>query len=134
MMALFQVLVILTSVSMQAFGQRCKVTTRPEYGVALVGHVFRSFSVDRLATCYSACNVQPACQSLNFNLADKTCQFNKETKHTRPANLESKETSVYAENPDRGKSVFETKIGALNVICLFSEILCIVLVCEIAPE
>ena len=35
------------------------------------------FTVDRLALCYIACNSQPACQSLNFRLSDRTCQFNK---------------------------------------------------------
>ena len=35
------------------------------------------FTVDRLALCYIARNSQPACQSLNFRLSDKTCQFNK---------------------------------------------------------
>lgn len=45
------------------------------------------FTVNRLALCYIACNSQPACQSLNFRLSDKTCQFNKKTKISCPASL-----------------------------------------------
>ena len=73
---------------------------RSEYGFALVGHVYKSFTADRLATCYSACNTQPACQSLNYNLADKTCEFNSKTKRLNPKDWAGKANSVYADNPD----------------------------------
>ncbi|XP_067025524.1 uncharacterized protein [Acropora muricata] len=41
-----------------------------------------------------------ACQSLNYNLADKTCEFNNDTKHFRPKYFVEKPTYVYADNPD----------------------------------
>lgn len=106
MTTLFQVAVIFSSVSVNAFGQRCKLTQRTEYGFALVGHVYKSFTVDRLFSCYSYCNTQQACQSLNFNLADKRCEFNNETHRSRPDKLKINDASVYAENPDRGMSMF----------------------------
>ena len=46
-----------------------------------------------------SCNLQPACQSLNYNLADNTCEFNNDTKHFRPKYFVEKPTYVYAENP-----------------------------------
>ena len=47
--------------------------------------------------------MQPACQSLNYNLADKTCEFNNDTKYFRPKYFVEKPTFVYGENPDSGK-------------------------------
>ena len=74
-----------------------------EYGFALLDHVYKSFLADRLASCYITCNMQPACQSLNYNLADKSCELNNETKYFRPRHFVEKATFVYAENPDSGK-------------------------------
>ena len=62
------------------------------------------FTVDQLALCYIACNSQPACQSLNFRLSDKTCQFNKKTKISCPASLKQNAGFIYADNPNRGKT------------------------------
>ena len=61
---------------------------------------------DRLSACYIACNMQPACQSLNYNLADKSCQFNNSTKYFRPKYFVEKAISVYADNPDSGTFFF----------------------------
>ncbi|XP_015760546.1 PREDICTED: uncharacterized protein LOC107339751 [Acropora digitifera] len=44
--------------------------------------------------------VWTACQSLNYNLADKTCEFNNDTKYFRPKYFVEKPTHVYADNPD----------------------------------
>ena len=52
------------------------------------------FTVDRLALCYIACNSQPACQSLNFRLSDKTCQFNKKNYDFLPSQSEA-ECRIY---------------------------------------
>ncbi|XP_029179296.2 uncharacterized protein LOC114946818 [Acropora millepora] len=71
-----------------------------EYGFALLDHVYKSFLADRLASCYISCNMQPACQSLNYNLADKSCELNNETKYFQPRHFVEKPTYVYAENPD----------------------------------
>jgi len=81
--------------------QQCKSTGGSHHGLVLLDYVYKAFKADRLATCYSACNVEPACQSLNYDLADKTCEFNSIFKN--PKDLTEKPTSVYAANPDRGK-------------------------------
>lgn len=73
-----------------------------EYGFALVEHVYKTFTVDRLVACFIACNKEPSCQSLNFNLADHTCEFN-DTKHYQPKYFVDKPTFVYVENPDSGR-------------------------------
>lgn len=87
-----------------AAAQRCtQGTLRTHYGIVLKGHVIHSFYTEKLAVCYSACNTNLACQSLNFNLADKTCEFNSEFNRSRPESLEKSEVHVYAENPDRGE-------------------------------
>ena len=86
--------------------QSCTYQPLTEYGFALVDHSYQSFIADRLASCYIACNMQPACQSLNYNLADKTCEFNNDTKYFRPKYFVEKPTSVYGNNPDSGKLIF----------------------------
>ena len=83
--------------------ESCRKDTLSEYGFALVAHVYKSFFADRLVSCYMSCSMQPACQSLNYNLADKTCEFNNDTKYFRPKYFVEKPTFVYAENPDSGK-------------------------------
>ena len=74
-----------------------------EHGFALVDHVYNSFSTGHLFACFIACNKQPACQSFNFDLADKTCQFNNNTKYFRPKYFVEKGSSVYADNPNSSK-------------------------------
>ena len=64
------------------------------------------FFADRLVSCYMSCSMQPACQSLNYNLADKTCEFNNDTKYFRPKYFVEKATYVYADNPDSGAVLF----------------------------
>ena len=83
-------------------GESCK-TDYSEYGFALTDHAYESIRVDRLISCYTACSMQPACQSLNYNLADKTCELNNDTKYFRPKYFVEKPTFVYAENRDSGK-------------------------------
>ena len=83
-------------------GESCK-NDYSEYGFALTDHAYESIRVDRLISCYMACSMQPACQSLNYNLADKTCDLNNDTKYYRPKYFVEKPTSVYAENRDSGK-------------------------------
>ena len=68
--------------------------------------------------------MESACQSLNYNLADKTCQLNNDTKYFRPRHFVEKETFVYAENPDSGKhceiipyNSAHTKHMCINGIC-----------------
>lgn len=98
---MFSAFLLLAAFSFSTASNNCKMAGS-QYGVAHLGHVYKSFTVDRLATCYSACNTQPACQSLNYNLADKTCYFNRIAK--RSEDLMELESFVYAENPDRGKT------------------------------
>ena len=71
-------------------------------GYALVDHAYKSFFTGCLASCYMSCNTQPTCQSLNYNLADKTCELNNDTKYFRPTYFVKKPEFVYAENPDPG--------------------------------
>ena len=102
MAALCIVLPLLLFPSATWAGESCK-NDYSEYGFALTDHAYESIRVDRLISCYMACSMQPACQSLNYNLADKTCDLNNDTKYYRPKYFVEKPTSVYAENRDSGK-------------------------------
>ena len=86
-------------------GESCN-NNNSENGFALVEHVYQSFFADRLVSCYMSCSTQPACQSLNYNLADKTCEFNNDTKYFRSKYFVEKPTYVYADNPDSGAFLF----------------------------
>ncbi|KAL9970921.1 hypothetical protein ACROYT_G023381 [Oculina patagonica] len=99
MMVVFSVIFFLVFFRQALAGKSC-IDHRSEHGFALLDHEYHSFSADRLSACYIACNMQPACQSLNYDLADKTCQFNNNTKYFRPKYFVEKGTSVYADNPD----------------------------------
>ncbi|KAL9970922.1 hypothetical protein ACROYT_G023382 [Oculina patagonica] len=101
MMVIFSVIFFLVFFRQALAGESC-IDHRSQHGFALLDHEYRSFTADRLSACYIACNMQPACQSLNYDLADKTCQFNNNTKYFRPKYFVERATSVYADNPDSG--------------------------------
>ena len=70
------------------------------YGIALLGYSYKSFTANLLLTRYRACQQEPSCQSLNYNLANRICEFNTFAK--RPDDLEDKlDNFVYAVNPNR---------------------------------
>lgn len=83
--------------------KQCSAVTRSRHGFVLIGHVFKSFTAERLAFCYSACNTDPACQSSNYNLANKSCEFSSESRRSQPGSYKENEIYVYADNPDRGQ-------------------------------
>ena len=120
-MDIFSFWLILASYSAKTLAQRCKLTQRSEHGLVLLNQVYKSFTVDRLASCYIACNSQPACQSLNFRLSDKTCQFNKETKISHPASLKQNAGFIYAENPSRGENILK-HLGMFISLCLLKRL------------
>ena len=102
MTAFFSVMFFFTFFRRELAGRSCK-DHHSEPGFALIDHVYNSFSTDHLSACFIACNMQPACQSFNYDLADKTCQFNNNTKYFRPKYYVEKGSSVYSDNPDSGK-------------------------------
>ena len=102
---IFTLQLFITLVSSTIGFKQCKVGNGSKLGFVLEGHVFKSFTVERLAFCYSACNTDPACQSLNYNLANKTCDFNSESSKSQPGSYQENEIYVYADNPDRGKNL-----------------------------
>ena len=103
MKVFFVVILLFTFFRRDLAGSRSCTQQYSEYGFTLVEHVYHSFSTNHLFACYNACHTQPACQSLNYDLADKTCQFNTNTKYFRPEYFVKKGNSIYAGNPDSGK-------------------------------
>ena len=99
---IIQLLVAVSPSSMAL--KQCKVKTTSKPGFFLVGYALKSFTAERLAFCYSTCKTDPSCQSLNYNLASKTCQLNSESRKSQPNSFHAREGFVYSDNPDRGKS------------------------------
>ena len=84
--------------ALQQCMQSSKYSSR--YGTALLGYSYKSFTANLLVTCYRACQQEPSCQSLNYNLANRICEFNTFAK--RPEDLKDKlHNFVYAVNPNR---------------------------------
>lgn len=106
MTVVFSAIFFLTVFRRELAGRSCTDHGHSEHGFALVDHVYNSFSTDHLSACFIACNMQPACQSFNYDLAAKTCQFNNNTKYFRPKYFGEKGSSVYVDNPDSGKLLF----------------------------
>ena len=82
--------------------QQCMQSSKygSHYGIALLGYSYKSFVANLLVTCYRTCQQEPSCQSLNYNLANRICEFNSFAK--RPDDLEDKlDNFVYAVNPNR---------------------------------
>ena len=82
--------------------QQCMQSSKysSHYGTALLGYSYKSFTANLLVTCYRACQQEPSCQSLNYNLANRICEFNTFAK--RPEDLNDKlHNFVYAVNPNR---------------------------------
>ena len=80
--------------------QQCMQSSKygSHYGIALLGYSYKSFVANLLVTCYRTCQQEPSCQSLNYNLANRICEFNTFAK--RPDDLEDKlDNFVYAVNP-----------------------------------
>ena len=100
-------------------GESCN-NHHSEYGFALVDHVYKSFFADRLVSCYMSCTTQPVCQSLNYNLADKTCEFNNDTKYFRAKYFVEKPTFVYGENPDSGTFPVVQRISQIVLAFMLS--------------
>ena len=102
MAAIRIILSLLLFPSVTSAAESCR-NVYSESGYALVDHAYKSFFTGRLGSCYMSCNNQPTCQSLNYNLADKTCELNNDTKYFRPKYFVKKPAFVYAENPDSGR-------------------------------
>ena len=99
----------------------CDAVTRSRHGFVLKGHVFESFPTERVAFCYSACNANPTCQSLNYNLGNKSCELNSESSRSQPHSFQENVIYVYTDNPDRGKYLktfinrWHTKVNKNNL-------------------
>ena len=98
-------------------GESC-VSHYSDYGFALVNHVYKSFLADHLVSCCLSCATEPACQSLNYNLADKTCEFNNDTKYYRPKYFVEKPTFVYGETPAQVCFSFFTKSQKYSLVLM----------------
>lgn len=67
--------------------KECEADNTSKLGFVLVGYCFKSFTAEDLAFCYSVCNTDPSCQSLNYTLATKSCELNSESRKNQPDNF-----------------------------------------------
>jgi len=104
---------LLSSSKIGATKLLCDAVTRSRHGFVLKGHVFESLIAERVAFCYSGCNANIACQSLNYNLGNKSCEFNSESSRSQPHSFQENLIYVYADNPDRGKYL-KTQINCIQ--------------------
>ena len=67
--------------------KECEVDNSSKLGFVLVGYTFKSFTAEDLAFCFSVCNTDLSCQSLNYNLAAKSCELNSESRKSQLDNF-----------------------------------------------
>ena len=84
-------------------GELCTNGVFPEGGFALLDHVFKTFHVHHMVSCFMSCIAERACQSLNYNPVDRTCELNNDTKYFRAKYFVERPAFTYAENPDSDK-------------------------------
>ncbi|KAL9962837.1 hypothetical protein ACROYT_G031982 [Oculina patagonica] len=58
--------------------------------------------------------MDPACQSSNYNLVSKTCEFSSESRKSQPGSYQENEIYMYADNPDRGKKGSQATVPGLS--------------------
>lgn len=84
--------------------KECEADNSSKLGFVLVGYAFKSLTTEDLAFCFSVCNTDPSCQSLNYNLATKSCELNSESRKSQPDNFHGDVFHVYSDNSNRGKN------------------------------
>ena len=80
----------------------CQDTGREEFGWALIGHDYKSSTAENFGQCFFDCTLDEQCQSATFLLNTKECKLKKETKKSRPMDMEENPAATYVENPFRG--------------------------------
>ena len=77
-------------------------TGREEFGWALIGHDYKSSTAEGFGRCFFDCSLDEKCQSTKFLWNTKECKLKKETKKSRPMDMEQNPAATYMENPYRG--------------------------------
>ena len=80
----------------------CQDTGREEFGWALIGHDYKSSTAEDFGQCFFDCTLDEQCQSATFLWNTKECKLKKETKKSRPMDMEENPAATYMENPFRG--------------------------------
>ena len=80
----------------------CQDTGREEFGWALIGDDYKSSTAENFGQCFFDCTLDEQCQSATFLWNTKECKLKKETKKSRPMDMEENPAATYMENPFRG--------------------------------
>ena len=80
----------------------CQDTGREEFGWSLIGHEYKSSTAENFGQCFFDCTLDEQCQSATFLWNTKECKLKKETKKSRPMDMEENPAATYMENPFRG--------------------------------
>ena len=120
MIALYQVsiTVLAAEPSKNVHAENCGVVhtvpcggLKPDYGMALIGHVFQTLKVPSSLHCLKACDKDVRCQSINHVMAKGICELNNRTKEARPEDLIIVITKFYVSRQNkRGEHVFFSEL------------------------
>ena len=80
----------------------CQDTGREEFEWSLIGHEYKSSTAENFGQCFFDCTLDEQCQSATFLWNTKECKLKKETKKSRPMDMEENPAATYMENPFRG--------------------------------
>ena len=63
--------------------------------MALIGFVYKTFSVRAFHECDISCERELTCQSYNYVVGENSCELNNRTKEARPEHFRSDPARVY---------------------------------------
>ena len=72
------------------------------FHLAEIGHDYKSSTAESFGRCFFDCSLDEKCQSTRFLWNTKECKLKKETKKSRPMDMEENPAATYMENPYRG--------------------------------
>ena len=101
MLSTFISLGVVTLLIRSAAGQDTCYTAHSVSDYALTGHAYKTTSGFRLMTCIVACDDDPNCYSLGYNIPSKTCELSRKTRRSDPASFSFRPNWLYLDHPVR---------------------------------
>ena len=87
------------------------ISVENENGFYLAGFSTQSFVTESLNQCFTSCRDSERCQSINFSYRTRQCDFNNETKRSRPNAVVRREGMSYVDNLFRGEETEDNLCG-----------------------
>ena len=102
----FSIVVFTSSAKLHQALKQCSEPTKSTHDYYLAGHVISTRIVRSLSECLMLCSHDFVCKSMNFRLADKSCELNNADRFTHPEDFGTKEGYVYMATTEKHRKVW----------------------------